>query len=116
MALTNLNDSPNTSMSGVARAQKDNFSRCGKCNCSWFEEVTIGRIVKNHVVVVGQHPPRITGPGPFIMLKCVACGTLNQPNITAATGFNDAAYTEMLKEINPPAPVATPVPDGAKSN
>lgn len=63
------------------------------CNCgnSWFELVFVQQYVKNHLVILGQKPPKKTDVG-FYLLRCPRCSSLYEP--TVQTGSYDKVHKD----------------------
>ena len=78
--------------------REDEYAVCGACGCSWFEEVRLSRVDKNHVVIPGQSPPKMSEV--FLLLKCGKCAELHEPPLVASTSFSYKTYATMLQELD----------------
>ena len=58
---------------------------CPKCSCQWFQQVSIGRYVSDHHVILGQQIPSVAGEIGYVMLKCMRCEELLEPRILHST-------------------------------
>jgi hypothetical protein len=81
-----------------ARNKEERHGVCGKCKCSWFEEVRVARVDRDKVVAPGQPPPRLTEQ--FILLRCVRCLELHEPSLVASASPGYRVYTQMLEELD----------------
>ena len=64
--------------------EEKDIAPCNKCGCEWFEQVSVNRYQKYHSVVLGQGVP-VAGPQMFILLRCVRCAELHEPNVQLNT-------------------------------
>ena len=69
-----------------------------ECGNSWFEEFRVSRVSKLHMVIPGQEVPKV-GSGPFVLLRCVKCNEIYEPNLTAATTAHIRVYNELMEEL-----------------
>ncbi len=75
----------------------EDYTLCA-CGNSWFEEFRVSRVSKLHVVIPGQEVPKV-GSGPFVLLRCVKCNEIYEPNLTAATTAHIRIYNELMNEL-----------------
>lgn len=83
MPMPNFSTLPVPPRPRMVEKEEDKFARC-KCNNSFFEEVRVSRYVRHHTVQLGQQVPQAE-PVTFILLRCVKCAELYEPNLQLAT-------------------------------
>jgi hypothetical protein len=79
------------------------------CGNSWFEEFKVSRVSKLHMVIPGQEVPKV-GSGPFVLLRCVKCNEIFEPNLTAASTAHIKVYNELMSELRDPKEADKPEP------
>lgn len=77
---------------------KKEYVKCATCSCNWFEKVEATRVDENQLTGLGMVPP--SSGGPFHLLKCLRCGDVQEPPLTA-TQMNPLRqeYDEMLDQV-----------------
>lgn len=93
-----LLESRPTSTSARPTKREDEYAVCGKCGCSWFEEIKLARIDKNQIVIPGQSVPKLSDS--YILLRCGKCGELHEPPLVASTSPSYKTYVTMLRELD----------------
>jgi hypothetical protein len=78
--------------------REDDYALCGKCGCSFFEEIRLARIDKNQIVIPGQTVPKLSEV--FLLLKCGKCNELHEPPLVQSTSHSYKAYVTMLQELD----------------
>ena len=74
----------------------ENFGICTKCESTWFSEVKVARYNREKMIVVGMAPPRVTDQ--FIVLQCLKCGEIHEPNNMVSTTHIAKIYNEFTVE------------------
>jgi len=78
---------------------------CPGCGLTWFEQVEIQQFDQFNSVVLGQKTAPIN-PVKFIILRCIKCGELLEPNILYNTMDNiRKAYDKLLTALENTTPV-----------
>lgn len=96
----------------MAEREEDKYARCS-CGNSFMEEVRVSRYVKHHTVQLGQPIPQVE-PVTFILLRCVKCAELYEPNLQLATyDVYRKPYEVFRKEFDEAVPQNTS-PDPAR--
>lgn len=80
--------------------REDEYAICGKCGCSWFEEVKLARIDKNQVVIPSQAVPKLSEL--YLILKCGKCNELHEPPMVSSTSPSYKQYLTMIQELDSP--------------
>lgn len=83
--------------------QVSNKVKCPVCSCSFFEQIKIAQFDKNHNLILGQMVPA-TGPS-FILLRCVKCKELVEPNLIQGQDWMWKIYSTFLDEIEGKQPL-----------
>jgi hypothetical protein len=79
---------------------KDPPMECPSCCCQFFEEKRIRRFKKFHTVVHGQNVPPADPGVEFVLLKCIRCGQMVEPELLSGRMDTPAKlYDILLKEI-----------------
>lgn len=95
----------NTDLQAPARARlrpEEEYLEC-TCKVSWFEEITVSRKSKHHFVIPGQKVPgAVNAPGPFVLLRCIGCGEVYEPQLAGITPQVRDAYDKVMTELRPP--------------
>lgn len=90
---------PEISAQQMKKMKEPDLVKCVACACTWFEQIQAVQVDKFHTVIIGQEVPH-KSPVPFQLLRCIRCGELHEPNISA--GPQDVAkskYDEFLDDM-----------------
>ncbi len=90
-------------MTDSNKFKKADTAECTKCGCSWFEQFWVNQYSTNHTTALGQKvAPH--GDHEFVVLRCVKCNELFQPNVmVAAMGQVSQVYSAFKDELDTPA-------------
>lgn len=88
------------------------YLECEECGNSWMEEIRVMRKSRHYTAVPGQSIPQAKGsPGPFILIRCVRCSTVFEPNMAGISYKQQQAYDTVMDELRTP-----PTKDVSASN
>jgi len=78
--------------------QEERYALCGKCGCSWFEEVKLARVNRNQVVVPGQSVPKLSEQ--YIVIRCGKCNELHEPSVFSSHSAGYKMHQTMITELD----------------
>jgi hypothetical protein len=81
------------------KKQEVEIKKCKKCNGSWLELIEVGEYSEYHQVVLAQKPVVLNGP--FFILKCHTCNTINELTVTNLSENEISKnYRRMLNDLD----------------